>query len=154
MFLVIVLSFMVVLPLGSVILEYLLSGCGADLMLLAGKWFVFWAVGMRLFTAGLRQMVRPDLTAKDILGITDQRAFVVVRELGFANISMGLLGLLSLFQAGWTVAAAIPGGLFIGLAGINHILRRNKNALEKAAMLTNLFVFAVLLFFLLTRWFR
>jgi hypothetical protein len=32
------------------------------------KWYVFWAVGVRLGVAGLRQMIQPRYTAVTILG--------------------------------------------------------------------------------------
>ena len=36
---------------------------GGGLMPLVGKWFVFWAVGARLFIAGIRQVIQPAFTA-------------------------------------------------------------------------------------------
>ena len=47
MYLVIVTLLMLVLPVGSIAAEYF-SGGAAPLMLLVGKWFVFWSVGVRL----------------------------------------------------------------------------------------------------------
>jgi hypothetical protein len=75
----------------------------APLMALVGKWFTFWAVGVRLFLAGASQVFRPQFTLQGILGVKDPGANVIVRELGFANISMGTLGLLSLVYPAWVV---------------------------------------------------
>ena len=51
MYYVLVAGLMVVLPVVSIVIEWL-SVPGADLIPLIGKWFVFWAVGVRLFAAG------------------------------------------------------------------------------------------------------
>ena len=63
---------------------------------------------------------------------------------------MGLLGICSLFRAGWIVPAALVGGLYYGLAGMGHIFHRAKNAKEYMAMISDAFVFLVLLIFLLS----
>ena len=65
---------MLVLPAARVIVEALWFGSAADVMLLVGKWFVFWAVGVRLFIAGVRQ-AQPQFTAKSIFEIKDRAAF-------------------------------------------------------------------------------
>jgi len=144
MFLVIVVGLMLVLPAASVLMEHGRGGA-ADVLLLAGKWFVFWAVGARLFLAGLRQSIQPGFTAQQLLGITGAECFVVIRELGFANMAIGIVALASLRVPAWTPPAAVAGGLFIGLAGVAHVLRRHRSRLEDVAMVTNLLVVAVLL---------
>jgi len=132
---------------GSVIVERFGFGADTRLLLLAGKWFVFWAVGVRLFTAGMRQISRPQFTAEEILGIHNPDALILVRELGFANLSMGLVGLLSLVFTSWVIPGAVAGGLFIGIAGINHVTRPNKNRLELLVTWSNIFVFVILALF-------
>ena len=84
---------MLVLPAVSVWIDYL-PYPGTPFMVLVGKWFVFWAVGVRLFVAGLRQASKPLFTLRDIFHIQDPSGQVVVRELGFANICFGLTGML------------------------------------------------------------
>jgi hypothetical protein len=138
-----------ILPVGSVTLEVVMSRQAASLILLTGKWFVFWAAGVRLFVAGMRQMIQPQFTAMEIFGVHDRGSLAIVRELGFANLSMGVLGVCSLFRAGWTVPAALAGGLYYGLAGTGHIFQKNKNAKEYVAMISDWFAFLVLLIFLL-----
>ena len=138
----------VVLPVLSVIIELLVSGGSTDPMMLIGKWFTFWAGGVRLFVAGLSQVFRPDFTAKNILGGTSNSgANLVVQELGFANLSIGLIGLLSLLLPGWILPAALAGGLFYALAGARHIAKPHKNSKELIATVTDLFVAAALLAF-------
>jgi hypothetical protein len=147
MYFAIVLLLMLILPAASVFTEAVRSHYALDLISLIGKWFVFWAVGIRLSIAGIRQVVQPQFTAQEIFDIRDPASFVVVRELGFANLSMGLLGICSLFRTPWIVPAAIVGGLYYGLAGGLHVFGKNKKAKELIAMISDGFAFVVLLVF-------
>lgn len=149
MYFVFVILLLFIFPVASVLLESPLSGHDAGIIALTGKWFVFWAVGIRLFVAGVRQVAQPRFTAEEIFGIRDRGSFAIVRELGFANLSIGFLGICSIFRGGWLIPAAIVGGLYYGLAGAGHIFHRGKNAKEYTAMITDWFVFLVLLVFVL-----
>ncbi len=135
-----------VLPAGSVVIEAFWRG-GADLMPLVGKWFVFWGVGVRLFLAGIRQVAQPQFTAVDIFAIKDRAALAIVREIGFGNLAMGTLGLLTLARPAWLIPAAIVGGLYYGLAGVGHLLRGERNFAENAALVSDFFIFVVLAVF-------
>ena len=66
---------------------------------------------------------------------------------------MGALGLLTLAKPDFLVAAAIVGGLYYGLAGAGHAVRRDKNASEWTALVTDLFMFFLLAAFLGARGF-
>jgi hypothetical protein len=149
MYFAVVILLLLIFPVGSVIVDAAVSGHNVSILFLAGRWFVFWAVGVRLFIAGARQVIQPRFTAEEIFEIHDAASFPIVRELGFANLSMGLLGICSVFRAGWIVPAAIVGGLYYGLAGIGHIFQKNKNAKEYTAMISDAFVFLVLAVFVL-----
>lgn len=142
MYLAAILILMAVLPLGSMAVEWAVHGGG--LVPLALKWFVFWAAGVRLLTAGLRQITKPLFTSQDILGVADPKAAVLVRELGFANTSMGALGMLSLPFPSFLVPAAVTTGLFLALAGVQHAMRGGGNAKERIAMVSDLAMAAVL----------
>ena len=85
---------MLIFPVASIALEVFVHNHGVLDVAIVGKWFVFWAVGMRLLIAGLRQIVQPRYTAETILGVKDPGAMLIVRELGFANTSIGSAGLL------------------------------------------------------------
>lgn len=135
---------MLVLPLISITIE-LIFFKKYDLMLLIGKWFIFWAIGIRQFTAGIKQTLDPAFTLERILNIRNSESHVVVRELGFANICMGVLGIVSLFVEQFRLSAAIVSGLFMGLAGILHIMRKPDGRNEVIAMITNIFIFIVML---------
>ncbi|WP_371720521.1 DUF6790 family protein [Acidobacterium sp. S8] len=100
--------------------------------------------------AGIRQVIQPRFTAEEIFGIRDRASFPIVREVGFANLSIGLLGICSLFHLGWVVPAAIAGGLYYGFAALGHIPQKSKNPKEYTAMISDGFVFLVLSTFLIS----
>jgi hypothetical protein len=145
MYFVFVTLLLLILPVISITAEAALSRHALGIELLTGKWFVFWAVGVRLFIAGARQVIQPGFTAEEIFGLRDRGVFPIVRELGFANLSMGLLGICSLARAGWIVPAAIVGGLYYGLAGMGHVFQKEKNAKEYMAMFSDGFISLILL---------
>jgi hypothetical protein len=134
---------MLVLPLASIVNE---AGLRPDLAV-AGKWFVFWMVGARLFAAGLRQILQPRYTAETILGIKGDANLVVVRELGFANLALGIGGLTTLAAPSWTPPMALVGGTFYAAAGLQHTLQSGRNKAQSFAMITDLFAAFVLLGF-------
>ena len=143
MYLAAILLVMLAGPAVSVAAEALLAP-GATLWALIAKWFVFWLVGVRLFVAGLRQTVQPQYTAETIFEIADPDARGLVREIGFGNLAIGTLGLCTLAVAGWTVPAALAGGLYYGLAGLGHIARGKRNAIENAALVSDVLAFLLL----------
>jgi hypothetical protein len=98
----------------------------------------------RLLTPYL-QTIQPSYTAKKILGIEGDDVFLVARELGFANLSIGAVGLASIYFNEWTLAGALSGGLFYGFAGISHVLHKKRNTLQNVAMVTDLLAATLLL---------
>jgi hypothetical protein len=146
MYAVMVWGLMVVLPIVSIGAEWLQTP-GADIVVLIGKWFVFWAVGVRLLTAGLKQMLQPAFTAKGIFHIEDPKAFTLVIELGISNLAIGVLGVLSLYFAGWTLPAAVYGIIFYGIAAFRHLRTPNRTATETLATWSDLWAAVVLAVF-------
>jgi hypothetical protein len=138
---------MLVLPVISIIINYHYHQ-DEPLMLVIGKWFTFWAIGLRLLLAGLRQTIKPAFTAKEIFNLEGAESFVIVRELGFANLCFGLIGSLSLFMPEWRSAAAFTGGLYMGIAGIYHIIKKPEGFNEIVAMVSDIFIFLVLALYL------
>jgi hypothetical protein len=120
----------------------------SDLSLLLGKWFVFWGIGVRLLLAGLSQITRPSFTARDILGIEAPGATKLVTELGTANVAMGLIGTVSLWWTSWTAAAALAGGVFLAVAGIEHARASRRTSKETVAMITDVLVALAALIYL------
>lgn len=146
MYLVMVVGLMVVLPIVSIVVELIVAP-GSDPLTVTGKWFLFWGAGMRLFTAGLSQITRPQFTAQNILGETSTTSNQLVQELGFANLGLGVVGILGPWMPGWLVPAAIAPAIFLLAAGIRHIVKPGKNAKELIATLSDLLVGLVLAVF-------
>jgi hypothetical protein len=144
MYVISVLLLTLVLPLGSAAAERLFWHSSEPIFILIGFWMVFWAGGVRLVIAGLRQIVQPRFTAEEIFGITDTAAFQIVRELGFANLAMGSLAMLALPLQAMLLPGAFVTALYYGLAGVSHLLHRgDRNAKRMVAMLSDLWVFVI-----------
>jgi hypothetical protein len=148
MYLFIVIALMLALPLISIVAQILLTDHGAlqgaQYLVVVAKWYVFWAVGVRLSLAGLRQIIQPRYTAETILGLKGTESLFVVRELGFANVSMGSVGLASLGSPSWVTPVAMLGAIYYGLAGINHCFHKGRNTLQNVALVSDLFAAFVL----------
>ncbi len=144
MYLLSVFLLTIVVPLVSIAVDHFLLHSPLPLTALLGKWFVFWAAGVRLFSAGLKQFFQPEFTAKQIFHMTTDEAFPVVRELGIANIAVGAAAIVSLWKPSFVLPIAIVGAIFFGIAGINHVREKNKSRNETVAMATDLWVAVVL----------
>ncbi|PJZ46402.1 DUF6790 family protein [Leptospira brenneri] len=133
---------MLVAPLFSVIFELYYRSSQIRFLDLTWKWFIFWAIGIRLITAGASQIANPAFTAS-IMQLSDS-AHVVIRELGFANLLMGGLAALSLFFPSLRPAATL-GGLYLGLAGLLHVIRgiEHVNFKEATALISDLWGFLI-----------
>jgi hypothetical protein len=135
MYLFVVVALMFVLPIGSVVADIVLQGTPLSLALV-GKWFVFWSVGVRLLSAGIKQVLQPDYTARVVFGFKGGEALLVIRELGFANVAIGSVGVATLFFPAWMPAAALVGAVFFGLTGVNHVLQAHRGRVESIAMVS------------------
>lgn len=144
MYVAMLIGFMLIFPMASIALDGFIHNQGVLNFAIAGKWFVFWAVGVRLLIAGLRQIVQPRYTAETILGVKNPDAMLIVRELGFANTAIGSAGLGSIFLAGWTLPLAVIGAVFYALAGVNHVMHKQRNKLQNVAMISDLFAATML----------
>lgn len=143
MYLAIVLLAMLVLPLVSIAIERAMDP-SIHPVYLAGRWFVFWAVGVRLALAGLRQFFQPAFTAREIFRMKSDEALPLVRELGIANFSLGVVGLASLALPTFVLPAAVAAAVFYGIAGVRHAFARNKSRNETIAMASDLLIALVL----------
>ncbi|WP_242181680.1 DUF6790 family protein [Sphingomonas sp. CARO-RG-8B-R24-01] len=142
---------MLVLPLASIAVEFDISN--APMAWLIGKLFVFWSVGARLFLAGARQYVQPAFTSRDIMGIESPEVYGLVRELGGANIASGVLGLASIVMPNFVLPTAIGAGIFLAVAGVEHVRTAHRGRHETIAMISDFFVAAVLIGFALGTFF-
>lgn len=139
-----VLLFMLILPIISIVMDTA-SVNTPFTVLIAGKWLIFWAIGVRLLIAGIRQVTKPSFTAQQIFRISGSDSFPIIRELGFANICMGTIAILSIFRPEWRMPAAIAGGLYFGLAGILHLIKKPESRNEAIALVSDLFIFIIML---------
>jgi hypothetical protein len=114
---------------------------------LLGKWFIFSAVGLRLFFAGIKQVFSPAFTTKQIFHIDSIDSYPIIRELGFANICFGLTGIISLFKPEWRVVSAFASGLYYGIAGLQHLIKKTAGKNEQFALWTDLLIFVLLLIY-------
>jgi uncharacterized protein DUF6790 len=149
MYVVVVALTMFALPILSVAIE--LGAHPAPVMLLVGKWFVFWAVGVRLVMAGLRQLLQPDFTAREIFHMKGDEALTLVRELGVSNFAVGVVGLAAVAVPTFVLPSAITAGVFYGVAGARHVVETGRSRNEAVAMVSDLFAFAVLATFAVAR---
>ncbi len=134
-----------VLPAICTLLQMLIYKDTAFSFALFGKWFIFSAVGLRLFLAGIKQTTNPAFTAKEIFHIENPDSLPIVRELGFANLCFGLVGIVSLFMPQWRVVSAFGSGLYYGIAGLQHLLKKPAGINEMFALVTDLLIFILLL---------
>jgi hypothetical protein len=143
MYVAIVIALMLALPLISIVAQIVLTDHGAlhgiAYLAIVAKWYVFWAVGVRLSLAGLRQIIQPRYTAETILGLKGAESLFFVRELGFANLAMGSVGLASQASPSWVTLAAMLGAIYYGLAGVNHCFHKGRNQLQNVALVSDLF---------------
>ena len=146
MYVAVVVLTMLVLPAVSVVAGHVLDPA-APWLLLIGRWFVFWGVGVRLTLAGVRQFLEPAFTAREIFHMSGDGALPIVRELGVANAAIGIVGLVSLKAPGYLLPAATAAGIFYGVAGFRHALERDRSPNETVAMASDLLLFVVLALF-------
>ena len=139
--------FFLAAPAAAVLIELMITN--VDLLESAFKWFVFFGIGCRLGSAGLKQIIRPQFTAQEIFKMTTKEAVPIVREIGLANICFAFIAVLSLFIPGFRMPAAVAGGMYFGLAGLLHVFKKRESRSEVFAMVSDLFIFAVLAVLLL-----
>jgi hypothetical protein len=144
MYLAVVFLTMFALPVGAIAIEHSLLHSVAPVMALVGKWFVFWAAGVRLALAGLRQYFEPRFTAEEIFGVKGDGPLALVRELGIANFATGTVGILSLLRPDFVAPVAIAATIFYGAAGFRHAAQPARNAKGTNAMASDLFASLVL----------
>jgi hypothetical protein len=148
MYLAIIVLLMGVLPIVSVIAEYFVLNTSSDLLFLVGRWFVFWGTGVRQFTAGLSQTFNPGYTSQTIFRIPDPNAEKLVREIGFGNLAMGAIGLLSILNDQWVAPAATASLIYYALAALGHWFNRERTAVEAIPLWSDILFSIVLLGFL------
>lgn len=128
-----------VIPAGGAVAEHLINAAPWSVLLFS-KWFIFSAGGLRLLIAGIKQIVDPAFTAKQVFHIQGSESLPIVRELGFANVCMGSLGVLSLFAAQWRMAAAFTCGLYFLFAALGHLAKKPAGPNERLALWSDVLI--------------
>lgn len=165
MYFVFVIATTLVLPIGFTWLDFQLSTSPyfgstpaqvTELFYFLGKWYVFWAGGVRLFLSGFGQTLGVRLTRKRQVEIESAPSEQIAQGVGFAKLLIGLLCIateIAISAPGQLYAiifpaAAVVAGLFYALSGLQHIRMHKRNARQALAMVTDLLVSSVLAVFL------
>jgi len=154
MYLAVVILLMFALPLVFTLRDLPSIHSSAALLLAAGRWFVFWSVGVRSATAGLRQIAQPGFTAHQIFKLEGCDALPIVSELGIANFALGFAGVLSAWRPAFVLPIALSGALFYGLAGLRHTRDTRRSFNQNVALVSDLFIAAILAAFVTVAWRR
>ena len=144
-YLILVSVLVVIVPVLGAFLDMGAEAQSLPFFALFGKWFIFSAVGLRLFVAGLQQTANPAFTAREIFHFNGTESFPVVRELGFANLCFGAIGIFSLFLPSWRIVSAFGSGLYYGLAALLHVIKKPAGTNEQFALVTDVLIFGFLL---------
>lgn len=114
------------------------------------KWFSFWVIGFGAVSVGLMQALNPAYTA-NLLNVQTSD-MIVIRELGCAQIGMGVIGLLSIRFYSFRKPAAMSYGLFILGAVILHIARlEHINIGEIVSLVDDVWTVGVAVFIILQK---
>jgi hypothetical protein len=112
------------------------------------KWFIFWSVGIRLFFKGVKLASTPQFTGLSLSSFKNRESYLVLLELGFANMALGSMGILSVINGQWRLIAAIAAAIYFGLSDMLRFLKKPGSLHELVALLFNLLVFAGLVSYL------
>ncbi len=113
------------------------------------KWFIFWGVGIRLFFKGVKLASAPQFTGLSLSSFKNRESYLLLLELGFANMALGSMGILSVINDQWRLIAAIAGAIYFGLTDMLRLLKKPGSRHELAALLYNVLVFAGLVGYLI-----
>jgi len=115
------------------------------------KWFVFWGVGIRLFFKGIKLASTPQFTGLSLSSFKNRESYLLLLELGFANMALGSMGILSVINDQWRLIAAIAGAIYFGLADMVRLLKKPDGRHELVALIYNVLVFAGLVGYLVSQ---
>ncbi len=135
------------MPLCSIIIELIYKKDSPDPGLI-GKWFIFWGLGVYLLASGIVHMVRPLADLNRFYGSKDQVARGMVRKLGIAKITMGVAGILSLFNGQLLEITALMTVVYFGMTTLWYFLRKADPAYEAFTLVSDLMLFSTSLLFL------
>ena len=117
-------SISIILPLLCVLIEIAISKRQNNAIIFKNtflKWLCFWVVGFNAISVGVMQAFNPSYTA-NLLHVT-MSDFIIVEELGFAQLGIGIVALLSLKWVKFRKPAVMAYGIFIFGCTVIHFLR-------------------------------
>ena len=115
------------------------------------KWFIFWGVGIRLFFKGIKLASTPQITGLSLSSFKNRDSYLLLLELGFANMALGAMGILSLINDQWRLIAAIAGAIYFGLTDMLRLLKKTNSRHERVALVYNILVFLGLVAFMVSQ---
>jgi hypothetical protein len=115
------------------------------------KWFIFWGVGIRLFFKGIKLASTPQFTGLSLSSFKNRESYLLLLELGFANMALGSMGILSLINDQWRLITAIAGAIYFGLADMLRLLQKPNGRHELVALIYNILVFSGLVAFMVSQ---
>ncbi len=133
-------------PLCSVICEYMITATPVDPDLIA-KWFIFWGLGICFLVKGIIQLAIPRFAAFNSNHLTKSKNNEIVKQLGILNISIGALGVFSLFNEQARQTAAFTAVVYSGLTTLWHFFRKADPVYEIISLATDLLLFSTSLLF-------
>jgi hypothetical protein len=140
-------AIMILLPVICILIDYYSDRKKEKLFLIA-KWVLFWSVGIRSFTAGLVQLLNPSYTAEVIFHLSGSEFYIFIRELGVANIAIGLAAIISYKLNNWRVPVAFISLIFNLFLSINHIINFQAGFNQAVSLTGDLLIVIVLSIFL------
>ena len=114
------------------------------------KWFLFWGLGIRLFFKGVKLASTPQSTGLSLSSFKSRDSYLLLLELGFANMALGAMGILSVINDQWRLIAAIAGAIYFGLSDMLRLVKKPGDRHELVALGYNLLAFAGLVAYLIT----
>jgi hypothetical protein len=115
------------------------------------KWFIFWGVGIRLFFKGVKLASTPQFTGLSLSSFKNRESYLLLLELGFANMALGSMGILSVINDQWRLIAAIAGAIYFGLADMLRLLKKPTGRQELVALVYNVLVFVGLVAYMVAQ---
>lgn len=115
----------------------------------ASKWLSFFVIGIRALVSGCMQAFNPAFTGA--LLQVEMNDYIVIKELGYAAIGTGVIGVLSLKKESFRIPAAISRAIFIFCCTFNHLTRIDVvNIGEIIVIITDILLVASAVFIVIT----
>ncbi len=115
------------------------------------KWFIFWGVGIRLFFKGIKLASTPQFAGLSLSSFKNRESYLLLLELGFANMALGSMGILSVINDQWRFIAAIAGAIYFGLTDMLRLSKKTDGRHERVALIYNILVFSGLVAFMVSQ---